>query len=40
MAEDPELSVENRNFICKIMMFDSRDRLTAAELLKDGLFEK
>ncbi|KAF1841374.1 kinase-like protein [Cucurbitaria berberidis CBS 394.84] len=38
MAEDPELTVEDRNFICKIMRMDPRDRPTAKELLEDPWF--
>lgn len=38
MAEDPELTVEDRNFICKIMKMDPRDRPTAKELLEDPWF--
>ncbi|KAH8157517.1 hypothetical protein CIB48_g10732 [Xylaria polymorpha] len=38
MAEDPELTVEDRNFICKIMRMDPRDRPTAKQLLEDPWF--
>lgn len=38
MAEDSELTVEDRNFICKIMRMDPRDRPTAKELLEDPWF--
>ncbi|KAF2691767.1 hypothetical protein K458DRAFT_473477 [Lentithecium fluviatile CBS 122367] len=38
IAGDPELTVEDRNFICKIMRMDPRDRPTAKELLEDPLF--
>ncbi|TVY78112.1 Serine/threonine-protein kinase US3-like protein [Lachnellula suecica] len=34
-AEDKELAVEDRTFICKIMKLDPRDRPTAKELLQD-----
>jgi casein kinase II subunit alpha len=40
MAEDPELSVEDRDFLCRIMKFDPRDRPTAGKLLKDGWFDE
>jgi len=40
MAEDPELSVEDRDFICRIMKFDPRDRPTAGKLLEDGWFNE
>jgi casein kinase II subunit alpha len=35
MAEDPELTKEDREFICRIMKLDPRDRPTARELLQD-----
>ncbi|KAH8820339.1 kinase-like domain-containing protein [Xylogone sp. PMI_703] len=38
MAEDPELSREDRTFICKIMKLDPRERPTAKELLEDPWF--
>lgn len=38
MAEDPELTKEDRGFICKIMKLDPRDRPTAEELLEDEWF--
>lgn len=38
MAEDPELTTEDRDFICKIMKMDPRGRPTAAELLRDPWF--
>ncbi|EEP78590.1 predicted protein [Uncinocarpus reesii 1704] len=38
LAEDARLSGENREFICKIMKLDPRDRPTAEELLKDKWF--
>ena len=38
MAEDAELTVEDRNFICKIMKMDPRERPTAKELLDDQWF--
>lgn len=38
MAEDPELSVEDRAFVCMIMKLDPRDRLTASDLLQDTWF--
>ncbi|KAF1951620.1 kinase-like protein [Byssothecium circinans] len=38
MAVDPELTVEDRDFICKIMRMDPRDRPTAKELLEDEWF--
>ncbi|KAF1912435.1 hypothetical protein BDU57DRAFT_590239 [Ampelomyces quisqualis] len=34
-AEDPELTLEDRTFICKIMRMDPRDKPTAKELLED-----
>jgi casein kinase II subunit alpha len=34
-AEDPELSIEDRDFICRIMKLDPRERPTAKELLED-----
>ena len=34
-AEDPELTKEDREFICRIMKLDPRDRPTAKELLQD-----
>ncbi|KAL9121403.1 MAG: hypothetical protein Q9187_002042 [Circinaria calcarea] len=37
-AEDPELTKEDREFICKIMKLDPRDRPTAEELLGDEWF--
>ncbi|KAH8719359.1 kinase-like domain-containing protein [Phaeosphaeriaceae sp. PMI808] len=39
MAEDPELTVEDREFICKIMRMDPRERPTAKQLLEDSWFE-
>lgn len=38
MAVDKELTVEDRDFICKIMKMDPRDRPTAKELLEDPWF--
>lgn len=38
MAEDSELSIEDRNFICKIMRMDPRERPTAKQLLEDSWF--
>ncbi|EMD86879.1 hypothetical protein COCC4DRAFT_141207 [Bipolaris maydis ATCC 48331] len=38
MAEDPELTMGDRNFICRIMRRDPRDRPTAKELLEDPWF--
>lgn len=35
MAEDKELSEEDRTFLCKIIKLDPRDRPTAKELLQD-----
>ena len=35
MAEDPELTKEDREFLCRIMKLDPRDRPTARELLQD-----
>jgi len=35
MLQDPELSKEDREFICRVMKMDPRDRPTAKELLKD-----
>ena len=40
MAEDPELSAEDRDFLCKIMRFDPRDTPTAVELLEDHWFKE
>ncbi|RFU34332.1 hypothetical protein B7463_g2008, partial [Scytalidium lignicola] len=39
MAEDPELSEEDRAFICRIMKLDPRDRPTARQLLQDPWFK-
>ena len=39
MAVDPELTKEDREFICKIMKLDPRDRPTAGELLRDEWFD-
>jgi len=38
LAEDPELTKLDRDFICKIMKLDPRDRPTAAQLLHDEWF--
>lgn len=38
MAEDPELTKEDRAFLCRIMKLDPRDRPTATELLQDEWF--
>ena len=35
---DKELSTGDRNFICRIMKLDPRDRPTATELLQDEWF--
>ncbi|KAL8929960.1 MAG: hypothetical protein Q9208_001104 [Pyrenodesmia sp. 3 TL-2023] len=35
MTGPPEISVEDRDFICKLMRLDPRDRPTAQELLQD-----
>jgi casein kinase II subunit alpha len=40
MAENPELSVEDRDFLCRIMKFDRRDRPTAGKLLEDEWFRE
>lgn len=39
-AVDKELSKKDRDFICRIMKLDPRDRPTAKELLKDEWFEE
>ena len=38
MAQDKELTNEDRDFVCKIMKLDPRDRPTAEELLEDEWF--
>lgn len=38
LAEDPELTKPDRDFICKIMRLDPRDRPTADQLLHDEWF--
>ncbi|KAL9100357.1 MAG: hypothetical protein Q9187_009376, partial [Circinaria calcarea] len=40
LSDDKELSAEDRNFICKIMRLDPRDRPTAKELLQDEWFQQ
>ena len=37
-TEPPEIAVEDRDFILKIMKMDPRDRTSAKELLQDKLF--
>jgi casein kinase II subunit alpha len=39
MAEDPELTEEDRKFLCRIMKLDPRDRPIARELLQDEWFD-
>ncbi|KAK9242870.1 hypothetical protein V1506DRAFT_509015 [Lipomyces tetrasporus] len=39
MAEDDCLTVDDREFIRRIMKLDPRDRPTASELLRDPWFE-
>lgn len=38
-AEDDVLSVETREFLCRIMKLDPRDRPTANQLLEDEWFD-
>lgn len=40
LSTDKELSKEDRDFICKIMKLDPRDRPTAKELLQDEWFRE
>jgi hypothetical protein len=35
-VEDPEITMEDKTFIGKMMMFDPRDRWTAGQLLEDS----
>jgi serine/threonine protein kinase len=40
MLQDPEIDVEDKRFVLRLMMLDPRDRPTAAELLQDNWLQQ